>query len=199
MLSAMVCDDRHDLRRNLVRFLSSSVGVSHVWQVGYADLVTAYARRPVEVVFIGAGVDSDLIASARAIKDLARTHAHAHAIVFGGSADLRRVSALIRVGAAGFLRWPVGSSPEADTKNTLLGTQEPSNEESPHRAEFALTQRETQMLHGMSRGMTNADIARALHLSEDTVKTHVRRLFHTLDVVGRAQAVAQGFRHTLIQ
>ena len=57
-----------------------------------------------------------------------------------------------------------------------------------------LTERELQVLRGMGRGRSNAEIGRELYLSEDTVKTHARRLFRKLGAADRAQAVAMGFR-----
>jgi DNA-binding NarL/FixJ family response regulator len=62
-----------------------------------------------------------------------------------------------------------------------------------------LTERERQVLDGMSRGKTNNEIGRELFLSEDTVKTHARRLFRKLGVNDRAQAVALGFRSGLVR
>jgi DNA-binding NarL/FixJ family response regulator len=50
----------------------------------------------------------------------------------------------------------------------------------------------------MSQGMSNAEIGRELYLSEDTVKTHARRLFRKLGVGDRAQAVALGFRRGFV-
>jgi DNA-binding NarL/FixJ family response regulator len=62
----------------------------------------------------------------------------------------------------------------------------------------ALTERELQVLRGMSQGKSNAEIGRSLFLSEDTVKTHARRLFRKLGVSDRAQAVACGFRRGFV-
>jgi DNA-binding NarL/FixJ family response regulator len=62
----------------------------------------------------------------------------------------------------------------------------------------ALTERELQVLTGMSQGKSNAQIGRDLYLSEDTIKTHARRLFRKLGVNDRAQAVALGFRRGLV-
>jgi DNA-binding NarL/FixJ family response regulator len=61
-----------------------------------------------------------------------------------------------------------------------------------------LTEREMQVLRGMSQGKSNGQIGRELYLSEDTVKTHARRLFRKLSAADRAQAVAQGFRCGLV-
>jgi DNA-binding NarL/FixJ family response regulator len=46
--------------------------------------------------------------------------------------------------------------------------------------------------------MSNGEIGRELYLSEDTIKTHARRLFRKLCAADRAQAVAVGLRAGLI-
>jgi DNA-binding NarL/FixJ family response regulator len=61
-----------------------------------------------------------------------------------------------------------------------------------------LTRRELEVLSGMSHGRSNAQIGAELFLSEDTVKTHARRLFRKLGAADRAQAVAIGLRAGLI-
>jgi ATP/maltotriose-dependent transcriptional regulator MalT len=61
-----------------------------------------------------------------------------------------------------------------------------------------LTKRERQVLSGMSRGRSNAEIGRELFVSEDTVKTHARRLYRKLGARDRAHAVAQGFHLGLL-
>lgn len=61
-----------------------------------------------------------------------------------------------------------------------------------------LTRRELEVLSGMSNGRSNAQIGADLFLSEDTVKTHARRLFRKLGAADRAQAVAIGLRTGLI-
>jgi ATP/maltotriose-dependent transcriptional regulator MalT len=63
---------------------------------------------------------------------------------------------------------------------------------------LALTERELQVLRGMADGASNAEIGRQLFVSEDTVKTHARRLFRKLGARDRAHAVAVGFRTGLL-
>jgi DNA-binding NarL/FixJ family response regulator len=62
----------------------------------------------------------------------------------------------------------------------------------------ALTERELQVLRGMADGKSNAEIGRELFVSEDTVKTHARRLFRKLGARDRAHAVAAAFRAGLV-
>lgn len=51
-----------------------------------------------------------------------------------------------------------------------------------------LTERETQVLKGLTEGKSNKEIARDLDLSEPTVKLHVKTLYKKLDVANRTQA-----------
>ena len=50
-----------------------------------------------------------------------------------------------------------------------------------------LTDRERDVALALARGLSNADIARELHLSVPTVKAHISRLFSKLDVTNRVQ------------
>jgi len=70
--------------------------------------------------------------------------------------------------------------------------------EEPATRRTALTERELQVLRGMADGKSNAEIGRELFVSEDTVKTHARRLFRKLGARDRAHAVAAGFRIGLV-
>ncbi|MFY1654160.1 response regulator transcription factor [Solwaraspora sp. WMMB762] len=63
---------------------------------------------------------------------------------------------------------------------------------------IGLTERELQVLRGMAEGKSNGEIGRDLFVSEDTVKTHARRLFRKLGARDRAHAVATGFRTGLV-
>jgi DNA-binding NarL/FixJ family response regulator len=55
----------------------------------------------------------------------------------------------------------------------------------------ALSARETEVLALVSRGLTNAQIGRALYVSEATIKTHLMRACSKLGVTGRTAAVTK--------
>ncbi|WP_432846021.1 response regulator transcription factor [Amycolatopsis sp. CA-161197] len=64
--------------------------------------------------------------------------------------------------------------------------------------ESGLSERELEVLAGMAEGKRNREIARALFLSEDTIKTHARKIFKKLVVSDRAAAVAEGYRRGIL-
>ncbi len=53
----------------------------------------------------------------------------------------------------------------------------------------ALTAREHQVLDAIARGLDNAEIAAALHLSDKTIRNHVSNLFSKLQVTSRNRAI----------
>ena len=53
-----------------------------------------------------------------------------------------------------------------------------------------LTGREMEVLRLMARGLTNRQIASALHISSSTIKNHVKNILTKLDVAGRTEAVS---------
>ena len=61
-------------------------------------------------------------------------------------------------------------------------------------ARVGLTQRESEVLGLMVRGLSNRAIALRLSIGEDTVKTHARAVYRKLEVGDRAQAVAVALR-----
>jgi DNA-binding NarL/FixJ family response regulator len=61
-----------------------------------------------------------------------------------------------------------------------------------------LTRREREVLEFMATGLSNTEIAAAAYVSENTVKTHVARIFDKLQLRDRAQAVIAAYEAGLV-
>ncbi|MDT7556443.1 MAG: hypothetical protein QOI68_913 [Pseudonocardiales bacterium] len=197
MTTALICDDRRSVREGLTRVMSAVTGITRTDAVAQGnELLARYSRQPVDVVLVGTqravptGID--------AVRRLLAAFPSANVIVFGASDDAGSITAAIAGGARGFLRWDA-TRPGlvAALTHTLTSNAVPAPLSRTAPA-VALTEREQQVLLGMSQGKSNGQIGRELYLSEDTVKTHARRLFRKLGVKDRAEAVAHGFRQGLV-
>jgi DNA-binding NarL/FixJ family response regulator len=74
----------------------------------------------------------------------------------------------------------------------------PPGSETPRELE-GLTKRELEVLKLVASGLSNAEIAQQLYVSDATVKTHVARVFTKLNVRDRAQAVIAAYESGLVE
>ena len=66
-------------------------------------------------------------------------------------------------------------------------------------SEVELSKREMEVLECLSEGMTSAQVASQLFISENTVKTHVRHILEKLEASNRAEAVSRAIQLGLIR
>lgn len=64
---------------------------------------------------------------------------------------------------------------------------------------YRLTDREVEIWKQLTRGLSNAEIGAAVHVSEATVKTHITRLFDKLQVRDRLQAAVLAYEIGVVQ
>jgi two-component system NarL family response regulator len=62
-----------------------------------------------------------------------------------------------------------------------------------------LTPRELDVLRLVAKGRTNKELASAMFVSEETVKTHMKALFLKLGVYDRAEAVSVSLKRGIIR
>ncbi|MDX6618160.1 MAG: hypothetical protein QOK36_546, partial [Gaiellales bacterium] len=65
--------------------------------------------------------------------------------------------------------------------------------------ESLITGREREILQLLADGMSNADVAQKLFISQETVKSHVRHILAKLEADNRTQAVAIALRESIIE
>ena len=204
MATVLVCDDSALVRETLHRALVTVPGVTRV--VDAASGEEALARWPVErPSLVLMDVRMPGIGGVEATRRLLSRHPDAVVVMVTVAEDAEGVARAVVSGARGYVvKDATREEMAATVVHALSDALWRRSAPAPRAAEGsapapALTEREMQVLTGMSRGRSNAEIGKELFLSEDTVKTHARRLFRKLGAADRAQAAAVGFRWGLVR
>jgi DNA-binding NarL/FixJ family response regulator len=208
MTTVLICDDHRIVREGLKQFVAAVPGVDVVETAASGEEVLArYAHERPDLILMDVRMPG--LGGLEATRRLVAEHPEVKVIMLTAADDRDQVAAAVTAGARGYLLKDVSHEELcAAVAHALDGMDlvEPSlrralASQGPQRSvvpQMQLTQRELQVLTGMSQGKSNGAIGRELYLSEDTVKTHARRLFRKLGVNDRAQAVALGFRQGLV-
>lgn len=72
--------------------------------------------------------------------------------------------------------------------------QNPPNE----KPDYSLTERETQTLRSLAQGNSYKMIADELHISIDTVRTHIKRIYEKLHVHSQTEAIVKAIRENIV-
>ncbi|MER5202866.1 response regulator transcription factor [Streptomyces sp. NPDC002825] len=192
----LLCDDHVVVRAGLLALLGSTPDIEVVGEAGSGEEAVAMAAKlePDVVLMdlqLGAGIDG-----VEATRRIAPTGVHVLVLTtYDTDADITRA---IEAGATGYLL--KAERPEelfaaihsAAQGRTALSPPVASRVMDRMRgaAGPSLTDRERDILGQLGRGLGNREIARALFISEATVKTHLGRIYAKLGVDTRAGAVA---------
>ncbi|WP_433546937.1 response regulator [Streptomyces sp. CA-294286] len=192
----LLCDDHLVVRAGLLALLSSEPDIEVVGEAGTGEeaVATAAKLRPNVVLMdlqLGDGIDG-----VEATRRIAGTGPHVLVLTtYDTDADITRA---IAAGATGYLL--KAERPEelfaairsAAQGRTALSPPVASRVMAQLRGAGrpALTDRESEILAQLAHGLGNREIARALFISEATVKTHLGRIYAKLGVDTRAGAVA---------
>jgi len=79
-----------------------------------------------------------------------------------------------------------------------VGGEPASPEPSPPPPLRPLSERETEILQLIAKGVSNTEAARALGLSKATIRTHLEHIYQKLEVTNRVEAVTEGIRKGII-
>ncbi|WP_329161883.1 response regulator transcription factor [Streptomyces sp. NBC_01717] len=191
----LLCDDHAVVRAGLLALLGSEPDIEVVGEAGSGEeAVVLAARLTPDVVLmdlqLGEGIDG-----VEATRRIAVTGVHVLVLTtYDTDADITRA---IEAGATGYLL--KAERPEelfaairsAAQGRTTLSPPVASRVMARMRSPLpTLTDRERDILGQLSQGLGNREIARALFISEATVKTHLGRIYDKLGVDTRAGAVS---------
>lgn len=193
--SVLICDERTVTRRALGHRMTAVSSVTSITAVvNSSELVEAFSRQSSDLVLIGH--EAGRRAGPQATQLLLKSYPTAAILAFGSPNASICMAASVTQGARGIMVWDVRQIAHHEAGYDLsLSSQLPSG---PIAQIDQLNRRELLILGGMCQGRSNAEIGRTLFLSEDTIKTHARKMYVKLGANDRAHAVAQGMRSRVV-
>lgn len=202
----LVCDDHAVVRAGLRALLDSAPDIEVVGEAGTGEEALALAAKltpDVVLMDLQLGEGMDGVKTTRRLTATPRSHTHVLVLTtYDTDADITRA---IEAGATGYLL--KAERPDelfaaihaaAEGRTALSAPVAGRVMANLRRPRPTLTDRERDILAQLARGIGNRDIARALYISEATVKTHLRRIYDKLGVDTRAGAVAVAKERRLV-
>src|SRR5215472_481144 len=210
-IRVLIVDDHGVVRAGLRLFLSGTAELSVVGEAstGQEAIAQAEALHP-EVILMDLVLgEVDGIEATRQIK---QRHPDIAIVALTSFVDESKVTEAIQAGAIGYVlkdarpaevvetiraarQGEVRLHPEA-LKRLTRAMSAPSTDKTGLEP---LTQREREVLALVARGQSNKEMARALVISETTVKHHLGNILSKLGLTSRTQAALYGVRHGLAE
>jgi DNA-binding NarL/FixJ family response regulator len=213
----LAADDQRVVREGLAMLLGLLPDVEVVGTAanGEEALALADELRP-DVILMDLRMPR--VDGVEATRRLRASHPEIKIVVLTTYADDRSVIEALRAGALGYLTKDAGADEirqalqrvasgqaaldpavqmhliDAITTTNATSSPAPSAAELPD----GLTPREAEVLGLIGAGLSNAEIATQLFVSEATVKSHVNHLLPKIGARDRAQAVGYAYRHGLV-
>ena len=212
MIGVLLVDDQAMIRAGLRMVLESEPDITVVAEASNgAEAVQAGRRARPDVVLMDVRMPE--MDGIEATAKLLETVPEAKVIVVTTFDIDDYVYGALRAGASGFL---LKDAPPDDLINAirvvaggdaliapsvtkrLIAEFAERREERPVNGLDGLTERETEVLGLIARGLSNAEIAEELFVSETTVKTHVSHILTKLNLRDRVQAVVAAYEAGLV-
>lgn len=208
-MKVLICDDQALIRDGLEMLLRLERDIEVVGQAqDGAEAVELVAKYQPDLVLMDLKMPG--MNGIEATRQIRTHHPAVKVLVLTTYDDDEWVFDAIRAGASGYL---LKDTPRTDVLKAVRGTVEGKSFVDPAvtgklLGQVAgqqtqpstlitdkLTERETDVLRLLAQGLTNANIAARLYLSEGTVRNHVSAILSKLDVADRTQAAVMAIQY----
>jgi len=211
-VTVVVADDQSAVREGLVLLLGTLPGIAVIGEAEDGEAaVEAVATKNPQVVLMDLNMPRcDGVEATRRIR---ASHPQTQVVVLTTYSDDDSIIAALQAGALGYLtkdatRAEIGRAvlaaaagqavldPAVQQRLLSAAVRAPAAVPAgPAPGDDDLTPREAEVLRLIAAGKSNREIARALFVSEATVKTHVNRIFAKTGSRDRGQAVHYAYQH----
>jgi DNA-binding NarL/FixJ family response regulator len=213
----VIADDQRVVRDGLAMLVSLMDGIDLVATAsdGNEAIETVARERPDVALMDLRMPDLDGVEATRQIRS---THRHTQVLVLTTYADDSSLFPALQAGARGYLTKDASAEeieeairalaagrthldPQIQERLVAAVAEQPPTPTTGAAAALPddLTPREAEVLKLIAAGMSNAEIAATLVVSDATIKTHVNHLFAKTGARDRAQAVRYAYQHKLTQ
>jgi len=208
-VTVVVADDQAAVREGLVLLLGTLPGIAVVGQAedGVAAVETVAATQP-QVVLMD--LNMPRLDGVEATRRVRADHPGTQVVVLTTYSDDESILGALQAGALGYLtkdatRAEIGRAvlaaaagqavldPAVQQRLLSVAVRAPATQ--PDHDPDELTPRESDVLRLIAQGKSNREIARALYVTEATVKTHVNRIFAKTGSRDRTQAIRYAYTH----
>jgi len=201
-ITCLICDDHEVVREGLRLSLSRSENIRVVGEAadGNAAVTLAKRRRPNVVILDVRMPVMDGLAAAKAI---ASEVPETSVLMFTAFAERSLLTRGLEAGAKGYI---LKEAPHQTLVRAIQKVADGDGYVDPalmpallsKERENMLTAREREILQLLADGMSNADVAGKLYISQETVKSHVRHILSKLEADTRTHAGAIALRTSII-
>ncbi|MBB1316080.1 response regulator [Shewanella sp. SR43-4] len=196
--SVLVVDDHPLLRRGICQLITSDSDFSLFGETGTGlEALTAVAENEPDIILLDLNMKG--MSGLDTLNAMRQEGVTARIVILTVSDAKQDVTRLLRAGADGYLL--KDTEPDLlleQLKNAMLGHRVISNEVEAYLYELesaiddnswveTLTPRELQILQQLAEGKSNRMIAEDLHISEGTVKVHVKNLLRKANAKSRTE------------
>ena len=200
-------DDHTMFREGLLSILSSREGIEVVGHSSTGEEAFALLQENSQDVVI-TEIDMDLNTAKEVIRRIREASPDSRIMVLTIFDNLRNVQALSKLGIDAYIHKTSSSEElvatidalmrEPGGENTVVSMPRGSLERMSEGPMGALSERETEVLVFVARGLSNYQIATEMHLAESTVKRHLANIYEKIGVGSRSEATRMALQEQWI-
>lgn len=210
MIRILLVDDHASFRQPLAFMLNREPDFTVVAQAGSLAEARGLLHEEIDVAVV------DLVLpdgnGATLVRDLRTANSHSQVLVLTASVDRRDLARAVESGASGVMNKSARieeiisairglssgeqlMSPRELVDLLRLAVQQREQNRDAELALGRLTPREREVLQALAEGLNDREIGQQLHVSTETVRTHMVNILGKLGVESRLQALVYALRH----